>query len=73
MKKYRVKQAYGVYRKGQIITPAGMLRDELLMLGRIEAVPDEPAPAPAPAPVAEEAVQPVTQRAEFPRKRRHGN
>lgn len=70
MKKYRVKQAYGVYRKGQIITPTGMLRDELLMLGRIEPVPDEPTPKPAP--VVEEAVQPVTQRAEFPRKRRNG-
>ena len=71
MKKYRVKQAYGVYRKGQIITPTGMLRDELLMLGRIEPVPDEPAPKPAP--VIEEAVVLPDIRVEtaiFNRKRR---
>ena len=49
MKKYRVKSAYGIYRKGDIITPTGMLRDELLMCGRIEAMP-EPAPAPEPVP-----------------------
>jgi len=47
LKKYRVKSAYGVYRKGDIIQPTGMLRDELLMCGRIEEIP-EPASAPVP-------------------------
>lgn len=57
---YRVKSAYGVYRKGDIIFPTGMLRDELIMCGRIEPVPEpepaavvapEPEPTPAPDPV----------------------
>lgn len=46
-KPYRVKSAYGMYRKGDIIFPTGMLRDELIMCGRIEAVPlPEPEPEP---------------------------
>jgi hypothetical protein len=56
LRPYRVKSAYGVYRKGDIIYPTGMLRDELIMCGRIEPVPEpvvvpEPAPEPEPAPV----------------------
>jgi hypothetical protein len=52
LKPYRVKSAYSVYRKGDIIFPTGMLRDELIMCGRIEPVPVVvPEPEPEPAPV----------------------
>lgn len=42
-KPYRVKSAYGMYSKGDIIFPTGMLRDELIMCGRIEPIPAPPA------------------------------
>ena len=47
-KPYRVKSAYGMYRKGDIIFPTGMLRDELIMCGRIDAVPIPAATDPEP-------------------------
>lgn len=73
LKKYRVKSAYGMYRKGDIIQPTGMLRDELIMSGRIELVV-EPEPAPAvvvdePEVVIETATAPEPVRAQRPRGR----
>jgi hypothetical protein len=56
LKPYRVKSAYSVYRKGDIIYPTGMLRDELIMCGRIEPVPE---PEPEPAPVEEPEAEPI--------------
>jgi len=86
-KPYRVKSAYGMYRKGDIIFPTGMLRDELIMCGRIEAVPlpAAPAPAPEPAPVEDisddepdplvetaTAPEPETATRGYGRRGRHG-
>lgn len=81
-KPYRVKSAYGMYRKGDIIFPTGMLRDELIMCGRIEP---EPAPAPEPEPIddisddedevlVETAVaqEPITAAIPSGRRGRHG-
>ena len=76
LKPYRVKSAYGVYRKGDIIFPTGMLRDELIMCGRIEPVP-EPAPEPVedisddePDPLVEVATEPEPRTAMRQRGRR---
>lgn len=74
LKKYRVKSAYGMYRKGDIIQPTGMLRDELIMSGRIELVVEpEPAPVAAPEPepevVIETTIAPEPVRAQRPRGR----
>lgn len=81
-KPYRVKSAYGMYRKGDIIFPTGMLRDELIMCGRIEAAP---APAPEPEPVEDisddepdplvetaTAPEPITAAIPSGRRGRHG-
>lgn len=41
VKQFRVKQAYGPYRKGDLIHPTGLYRDVLLNRGLIEEVKDE--------------------------------
>jgi len=41
MKEYRIIKAYSLYSVGQIITPPGMLRSQLMKLGFIEPVESE--------------------------------
>lgn len=72
LQKYIVIQAYGPYRKGAIIQPTGMLRSELLSMGRIKKYePDMPAPEPvaeapavAPEPEPETATAPRVENAQ---------
>lgn len=40
LKQFRVVQAYGPYRKGDLIQPTGMYRDVLVRRGLIEEVKD---------------------------------
>lgn len=54
IQKYIVIRAYGQYRKGAIIQPTGMRRDELKANGFIKKY-EEPAPEPVAAPEPEPA------------------
>lgn len=73
--KYRVIRAYGTFRKGQIIQPTGMLRDELIFARVIEKVVEEKKPEPVvepPAPAPEKVQPEVATRPVFESTARFG-
>lgn len=76
MKKFRVKMAFSTYRKGDVISPAGLHRDYLINYGFIEPEPDavavaEPEPERYDAPVIEAVIEvPEVETATAPRRKR---
>ena len=63
MKQFKVKQAFGTYAKGDLISPTGLYRDHLQSYDYIEKHPfvsdDSTAPATAPLDIGIEPESPV--------------